>query len=104
MYRVIECLTHEHDHWLVVAAAFVCVIGSCLSVLISRRILGSTGRRKQVQLALGSLIAGATIWSTHFIAMLAYEPGFEHGYEPFLTALSLAVAVAGMMISNIPLA
>ncbi|WP_298837274.1 bifunctional diguanylate cyclase/phosphodiesterase [uncultured Roseobacter sp.] len=104
MYRVIECLTHEHNHWLVAVAALVCVIGSCLSVLISRRILGSGGRRQQVQLVLGSLIAGATIWSTHFIAMLAYDPGFEHGYEPVLTGLSLAVAVGGMLLSNATIA
>ncbi|WP_300035324.1 EAL domain-containing protein [uncultured Roseobacter sp.] len=100
LYRIIECLTQEHDYFLVAAAALVCVVGSCLSVLIARRLIFATERRKYIQLGLGSLISGATIWSTHFIAMLAYEPGFEHGYEPVLTGVSLAVGVLGVLATN----
>ncbi|MBW4710667.1 bifunctional diguanylate cyclase/phosphodiesterase [Roseobacter sp. YSTF-M11] len=100
MYRVLECLTQDHNYWLVATAALVCVIGSCLSVLMSRRLVTATGARKQVQLVLTSLIAGSTIWSTHFIAMLAYEPGFEHGYAPLVTAASLGVAVLGLIVAN----
>ncbi|WP_341367399.1 EAL domain-containing protein [Yoonia sp. BS5-3] len=44
---------------------------------------------------------GTTIWSTHFIAMLAYDPGVTHGYEPFLTGISLVVAVLGAGVVNI---
>nr|WP_299402000.1 EAL domain-containing protein [uncultured Roseobacter sp.] len=104
MYRVIECLSQEHDHWLVAVAAIVCVIGSCISVLVSRRLFSATGLRRRIQLFLSSLISGATVWSTHFIAMLAYEPGFEHGYEPVLTGVSLGVAVFGMLAANALLA
>lgn len=100
MNRLIECLTQEHDHGLVALAALICVIGSCLSVLLSRRLLFSNGTRKLAQLALTSLIAGSTIWSTHFIAMLAYDPGYKQGYEPVTTAFSLVLAVVGLMIAN----
>lgn len=100
MYRVIGCLTQEHDLRLVALAAFVCVLGASLTVMLSRRLLQANGRRKQIQLGLTSVIGGATIWSTHFIAMLAYDPGYAHGYEPIATAGSLAVAIVGMTICN----
>jgi NO-binding membrane sensor protein with MHYT domain len=49
---------------------------------------------------MSSLIAGATIWATHFIAMLAYDPGVEHGYEPVLTGVSHCIAVLGALGTN----
>ena len=104
MYRLVECLTQEHSLWLVAIAALVCIVGSCLSVRLAVRLVQASPRRKMVHLALTSLIAGATIWSTHFIAMLAYDPGFNHAYEPSLTGLSLFVAIFGVMASNTVLA
>ena len=100
MYRVISCITQEHDYVLVGLAALVCVLGASLSVILSQRLQGANGRRKQVQLGLTSMIGGATIWSTHFIAMLAYDPGYAHGYEPLATGGSLALAIIGVTIAN----
>ena len=104
MYRVIECLTQDHAYGLVALAAFVCVVGSCLSVLLNRRLIRTSGRRRRVQLLLAGIMGGTTIWSTHFIAMIAYDPGLEHAYEPDKTLLSLALAVLGVLISNLILA
>ena len=104
MYRVFACITQEHDYGLLALAVLVCVTGSCLSVLLSRRMIRTTGRRRLFQLALASNIGGTTIWSTHFIAMLAYDPGLDHGYEPVFTGLSFAVATAGLLVSNTILA
>ncbi len=100
MYRVIACLVYEHDYGLVAVAALVCIVGSCLAVLLSRRMLRAHGLRRIVQLALTGLITGTTIWTTHFIAMLAYDPGVEHGYEPFTTGLSLVIAIFGTLAAN----
>lgn len=105
MYRVIECLTQEHNYLLVSLAALVCVLGSVLSTRMSFRLVRSTKQRVRViYVALTSLLGGATIWSTHFIAMLAYEPGFENAYEPVMTAVSLVIAVIGMGLTNLILA
>ncbi|HEY2662660.1 MAG TPA: MHYT domain-containing protein [Caulobacteraceae bacterium] len=38
-------------------------------------------------------MAGSGVWATHFIAMLAFEPGFRTGYEPATTLLSWLIAV-----------
>ena len=42
---------------------------------------------------------GSGIWATHFIAMLAYQPGMPVGYDVFLTVLSLLSASALMATS-----
>ncbi|MGD9805232.1 MAG: EAL domain-containing protein [Hyphomicrobiaceae bacterium] len=43
---------------------------------------------------LGAATVGATIWCTHFVAMLAYEPGMAVAYEPSMTGVSLLIAIA----------
>jgi len=104
MYRMLDCITQEHHYGLVAVAALICVIGSALSVHMTARLTEWTGKRRLVQLPLAGLISGATIWSTHFIAMLAYEPGYAHGYEPVLTGVSLLVGVLGAFAANAGLA
>ncbi len=44
-------------------------------------------------------MAGAGIWSTHFVAMLAYRTPVIVGYEIGLTALSIAIAVLASCIA-----
>lgn len=91
---------HKHDHALMLIAAVVCVVGSALTVRIIGRLIAASGRRQWVQLLLSSLIGGVTVWSTHAISMLAFDPGSDHGYEPVLTAVSLVIAIVGMFVTN----
>lgn len=44
--------------------------------------------------AVGAFSGGSGIWATHFVAMLAFEPGLPNGYDLPLTALSLVFALA----------
>jgi diguanylate cyclase (GGDEF)-like protein/PAS domain S-box-containing protein len=50
---------------------------------------------------LDAAAAGCGIWATHFIAMLAYDPGIKAGYDPGLTTASLifAIAITGVGLS-----
>ena len=41
---------------------------------------------RDVWIFLGGIAGGATIWCTHFVAMMAYSPGVDVAYEPVLTA------------------
>ena len=41
----------------------------------------------------GSTAAGFGIWATHFIAMLAFDPGLGAGYDIPLTVISLLIAI-----------
>lgn len=104
MYRLLDCITQDHIYGLVAVAALICVIGSVLSTHMSSRLTQWTGKRRLVQLPLVGLITGATIWSTHFIAMLSYNPGYAHGYEPVLTGVSLLLGVFGSLLANAVLA
>ncbi|WP_029086418.1 MHYT domain-containing protein [Brevundimonas aveniformis] len=95
MLTVLNCLTTEHDLRLVVLAALVCLIGVCAAVRLfvhSREVDGTIGL---AWLALTGVVAGASVWATHFIAMLGYDPSFEAGYEPVGTVASLMIAIVG---------
>ncbi|MCF7699062.1 putative bifunctional diguanylate cyclase/phosphodiesterase [Loktanella sp. M215] len=100
MNRIISCLTQEHQLWLVGVAAAICVVGSVLSVRLTNRYKGVSGTLDRVFLVLISLITGATVWSTHFVAMLAYDPGYPHGFEPIATVLSLLIAIFGIAVAT----
>ncbi len=94
MFRVLNCLTVEHDWRLVVLAGGVCFLTSFVAVNLFHRSCATRGRARVVWIGLASLATGCGIWATHFIAMLAYEPGVPIAYEIGLTALSLVVAAA----------
>ena len=103
MYRVFTCLAVEHDWRLVGLAAAVCFLASVVAVSLLQRAYATQDLKRILWLGLGALAAGFGIWSTHFIAMLAYEPGMATGYDVGLTVLSLVIAVfvtgAGLAIA-----
>lgn len=104
MFRVLSCLNEAHDWRLVVLAAAVCLWGSLTTVGLFHRAGAKTGRERAVWLGLAGVAAGATVWATHFIAMLAYQPGVAVAYDIGLTALSLALGAgltcAGLWIAR----
>src|SRR5438132_5037738 len=92
MFRVFTCLTEDHDWRLVMLAGLVCFIASIVAVSIFHRAIASRARARLIWIAIAGAAIGYGIWATHFVAMLAYEPGVPTGYGTVLTALSLAVA------------
>jgi diguanylate cyclase len=92
MFRVITCLSSEHDLRLVVLAACVCFFASFVGISLLGRASATKGRVSLAWLALAGVATGCGIWATHFIAMLAYEPGVPVAYDIALTALSLVFA------------
>ena len=94
MFRVLTCLTVEHDWRLVVVAGLICFIASLCVISLFHRARASQERARATWLLVASLAAGTGIWATHFIAMLAYDPGIGISYDVGITALSLVMAVA----------
>ncbi|HEX8100323.1 MAG TPA: diguanylate cyclase [Actinomycetota bacterium] len=92
MFRVLVCLTDEHTPWLVAVAGSVCVVASCIAFQLLRHATEAQGLPRFWWLLAAAFSTGAGIWSTHFIAMLAYDPGVVVGYEAGPTFLSLGVA------------
>src|ERR1044072_8840596 len=94
MFRVLTCLATEHDYRLVVLAGAVCFAASLAAVCLFGRARSTAGPVPAGWIAGAGGAAGCGIWATHFIAMLAYEPGIPVGYDVALTTLSLLAAVA----------
>ena len=93
MYKVLTCLGVEHDWKLVVLAGVVCFLGSSAALSLLQRAKASQGHARFAWMALQGAVAGSGIWATHFIAMLAYDPGIGAGYNMLVTALSLLLAI-----------
>jgi diguanylate cyclase (GGDEF)-like protein len=94
MYRLLACLTVQHDYRLVALAVLICVVGALVSFKIYSQVASSEGSRRWCLLALTGICSGAGIWATHFIAMLAYDAGLPIAYEPITTAASFVIAVS----------
>jgi diguanylate cyclase (GGDEF)-like protein len=94
MYRVLTCLTTEHDWRLVVLAGTICWLASAVAISLFHRARASRGRTRSVWICLDAAVGGCGIWATHFVAMLAYDPGAGAGYSIPITLLSLVFAIA----------
>ncbi|MBL0370835.1 EAL domain-containing protein [Rhizobium sp. KVB221] len=97
MISVINCITDAHNLWLVLVAAFICVSGSWSVIRLFRRGKAASGGEAFGWQFLAAVAAGASIWSTHFVAMLAYHPGTPVAFDPVLTVISLLVAMVGSL-------
>src|ERR687895_299833 len=93
MYRVLTCLTSEHDWRLVVLAGAICWLASAVAISLFHRARASRGRTRAIWIGLDSAVGGCGIWATHFVAMLAYDPGAGAGYSIPVTLLSLVFAI-----------
>lgn len=95
---IIACLTTEHNPWLVLLAALTCISGSWVGFGLFRRACERNGGQQAGWLFLAAIAAGSSVWCTHFIAMLAYQPKAPFAFDPGLTMLSLLVVIAGAAI------
>jgi methyl-accepting chemotaxis protein len=94
MYRVLTCLTTEHDWRLVVVAGVICFLSSLVAVNLFHNARATAHTTRVSWIIAAGIATGSGIWATHFIAMLAYDPGMAVAYYLGLTALSLVAAAA----------
>jgi methyl-accepting chemotaxis protein len=92
MFQVFTCLTTQHDWRLVILAVLVCLIASFTGISVFKRAQAATGRARFVWILGAGAVTGCGIWATHFIAILAYEPGIPIAFDLVRTVLSLGVA------------
>ena len=93
MFRVLTCIVVEHDLRLVLLAALICFLSCYVAVTLAQRARVAEGMARALWLGAAGTSSGFGIWATHFIAMLAYDPGMVVGYDMKLTLVSLAVAI-----------
>lgn len=102
MFQIYNCLTTQHDWRLVIIAAVVCLLASLVTISLLHRAFVAGGNSRLTWIAIAGAASGCGIWTTHFIAMLAYEPGVPVGYDVAFTLLSLLLAcvIAGIGFST----
>src|SRR5262244_1170300 len=101
MYTVLNCVAYEHDLRLVALAIVICLLASFAAISLIHHVGRSNGRMRLAWLAVAATATGFGIWSTHFIAMLAFSPGIASAYNVVLTGFSL---VAATFLTSIGLA
>jgi diguanylate cyclase (GGDEF)-like protein len=93
VFRVLSCITDQHDYRIVALAVFICAVAALASIDIYSHVAVSRGFRRACLLLLTGVCSAAGIWATHFIAMLAFDAGFPIAYDPVMTAGSFVIAV-----------
>jgi diguanylate cyclase (GGDEF)-like protein len=93
MFQVLNCLITEHDWRLVLLAGAICSFASAVAISLFHRARASRGRTRAIWICLDAAVGGCGIFATHFVAMLAYDPGAGAGYNVPVTLLSLLFAV-----------
>src|SRR5918994_1805479 len=87
-------LLGHHDFFLVALSILIAIAASYTALDLAGRIQAAQGRAKHVWLAAAAFAMGGSIWSMHFVAMLAFSmPGMPADYDLTLTAVSFALPI-----------
>ncbi|QUS41023.1 EAL domain-containing protein [Tardiphaga alba] len=92
MLRVWNCIETQHDWRQILLAAAVCFLTSLAAVNLFTRARTASPDTRLAWLVTAGVVTGFGTWATHFIAMLAYTPGFDLHYDLIITACSLVAA------------
>lgn len=96
---LLSVILFDHDPLHIAVAAAVCLIGSLLSVRMLHAFGHAGPAQRPYRAGLLSIIAGGTIWTTHFVAMLGFRPDLLTGHDEALVALSLFAAIGAVLIA-----
>ncbi|MBI3418512.1 MAG: response regulator [Proteobacteria bacterium] len=87
--------TGTYNILLVVFSYVVASLASYTALALAQRLVNAFNPRERRLTHWGGAFAmGAGIWAMHFVAMLAYRMRMQVEYDPFLTLLSMLIAVA----------
>ncbi|MBT2245439.1 EAL domain-containing protein [Sphingobium sp. BHU LFT2] len=100
MFDIYFCIRDDHDLRLVAAAGLICAISAIAIVLFLRR-ARDTKNIDHIRWAIASGgVGGFGVWSTHFTAMMGYDPGIILGYALVPTILSLLTVVSALTLAH----
>src|ERR1700761_4636837 len=97
MMRLYTCIRAEHYLPVTALAGLICLFGSLIAINLFDRCLHSRSSRFD-WVVISGLVGGTTIWSTHFIAMLAYSQQLAASFSATTTILSLLSAIVTTML------
>jgi PAS domain S-box-containing protein len=91
-------LHSTHDPILVALSVLIAILGSWTALDLLRRVQANAGAVRHWWLAGAAVATGASIWSMHFVAMLAYDLDVPVRYDINLTILSLLLAIGATAV------
>lgn len=97
MLKTLGCIAYEHDLRLVTLSAVICALGCFTTTTLIARARANTATRSCQWLAFAAVVFGCSVWSLHFVAMLAFVPAHRVAYDVRLTGLSAVVASGGAL-------
>jgi diguanylate cyclase (GGDEF)-like protein len=96
-------MTGQHDAGILFYSALIVVFGSWLTMSLFSRARRTRNISRILWSIVSGVVGGATVWSTHFVSMIAFDPGLKHAYNESLTTLSFSSAIitttAGILIA-----
>jgi diguanylate cyclase (GGDEF)-like protein/PAS domain S-box-containing protein len=99
MIRVWGCITQEHDLRLVALAACICALGCITTMILVARSQTVSLARALGWMTGAAAVLGCSVWSLHFVAMIAFMPGLPIAYDVQMTVASIVIAIAGALIA-----
>jgi len=96
---ILNCLVQQHDWRILPFALLVAVFSLLIALSLFDRARNVARRSRRVYLVAAPLVAGLGVWSTHFIAMKAYDIGVPARYEAWETGGSLLIVVFAFYIA-----
>jgi diguanylate cyclase (GGDEF)-like protein len=89
----VDFFFQQHEPGLIVLAAAVCLISAYACMGLLRHAKRADDKKRPIWIGIAALTVGFGIWTTHFVAMVAFKPGFEIVYDVTLTVTSLVIAI-----------
>ena len=99
MLNIVACVTNQHDLGLVAVSAGICLLGCFSTVTLMAEAAGAERRALVPWLIAAAAVFGCSVWSLHFVAMLAFQPSAQAAYGLLPTAASIGIAVVGALIA-----
>src|SRR5262245_60936772 len=89
----ISAMPVTHEPWLVALSLIVAIQGAYVGLSLAVQVAGAIGLRRRLLLAGAAISLAVTIWSMHFVGMLAARLPLPVDYLVFPTLLSFLVCV-----------
>jgi len=89
-----QALPDTYNYWLVAVSYAIAAMASFTFLQFADRMIELRGSRLRLRwLVGGAIVMGGGIWSTHFVAMLAYVLPIPVSYDPLTTIASVVPAI-----------
>ncbi|WP_330082953.1 EAL domain-containing protein [Methylocystis iwaonis] len=92
-------MVEQHDPSLVFLAACVCALTAFAAIALLAHAAETEAGKRLSWLSVCATAIGLGVWSTHFVAMLAYSPGVDHGYDAALALAALLGSIASSFLA-----